>query len=96
MEAKIKGYRWIKSIQRLDPRYQILRYFDEVARKGGALENPLAAQAATFDLMRGFMKASAFTVWRPTSREAICKMMKGEVTGKGLDVKGKSAKKGIL
>jgi len=95
-DAKIKGYKWIKSIQRLDPRYQILRYFDEVARKGGALENPLAAQAATFDLMRGFMKASAFTVWRPTSREAICKMMKGEVTGKGLDVKGKSAKKGIL
>uniref|UniRef100_A0A7S3VCX3 Uncharacterized protein n=1 Tax=Chaetoceros debilis TaxID=122233 RepID=A0A7S3VCX3_9STRA len=91
-----KLFKWIKSIQRLDPRYQILRYFDEVARKGGALENPLAAQAATFDLMRGFMKASAFTVWRPTSREAICKMMKGEVTGKGLDVKGKSAKKGIL
>ena len=39
---------------------------------------------------------SAFSVWRPTSLEAIRKMMTGEGTGKGLDIKGKSAKRGRL
>ena len=32
-----------------------------------------------------------FTVWRPTSAEAIAKMMRGEGVGKGLEIKGKSA-----
>jgi len=38
---------------------------------------------------------AAFTVWCPTSREAKYQMMKGYVTGKGLDVKGKSARGGV-
>lgn len=37
-----------------------------------------------------------FTVWRPTSRDAIRLMMAGKATGKGLNVKGKSAKRGKL
>ena len=41
-------------------------------------------------------KASAFSGWRPTSNDAIRKMMTGEGTVKGLDIKGKSAKEGML
>lgn len=37
-----------------------------------------------------------FTVWRPTSFDAIKKMMVGEGVGKGLEIKGKSAKCGLL
>ena len=40
-----------------------------------------------------FNKANVFTVWRPTSDEAIKNMMLGIATGKGLDIKGKSAKR---
>ncbi len=91
-----KRYQWLISLKKIDPRYQILEYFDEVARKGGALEDPIGPPLHSFDLMRGFAKSASFTVWRPTSREAICRMMKGEATGKGLDIKGKSAKCGVL
>jgi len=34
-----------------------------------------------------------FAVYRPTSRDAIAKMLSGKAVGKGLNVKGKSAKK---
>jgi len=37
-----------------------------------------------------------FAVYRPTSRDAIAKMLSGTAVGKGLNVKGKSAKKGRL
>lgn len=37
-----------------------------------------------------------FVVYRPTSRDAIAKMLSGVAVGKGLNVKGKSAKKNIL
>lgn len=37
-----------------------------------------------------------FAVYRPTSRDAIAKMLAGVAVGKGLNVKGKSAKKGML
>lgn len=40
--------------------------------------------------------AAIFSVWRPTSADAIAKMMSGEGVGKGLEIKGKSAKKGDL
>jgi len=40
--------------------------------------------------------ASCFSVWRPTSREALRYMMLGSAVGKGLDIKGKSAKMGRL
>lgn len=50
-----------------------------------------------FTLMAGcFDQASVFTVWRPTSDEAIRKMMRGDAVGKGLDIKGKSALRGKL
>merc|ERR1711881_537958 len=44
----------------------------------------------------GFDSASIMTVWRPTSNDAMRKMMEGSGVGKGLDIKGKSAKKGLL
>eukprot|EP00929_Paragymnodinium_shiwhaense_P098622 TRINITY_DN600_c0_g3_i1.p1 TRINITY_DN600_c0_g3~~TRINITY_DN600_c0_g3_i1.p1 ORF type:complete len:836 (+),score=202.96 TRINITY_DN600_c0_g3_i1:169-2676(+) len=37
-----------------------------------------------------------FVVYRPTSRDAIAKMLNGNGVGKGLNVKGKSAKEGCL
>jgi len=37
-----------------------------------------------------------FVVYRPTSKDAIAKMLSGAAVGKGLNVKGKSAKKGVL
>ena len=39
---------------------------------------------------------SWFAVYRPTSSDAIAKMLAGDGVGKGLNVKGKSAKKGLL
>lgn len=59
------------------------------------MKDPLAPEP-NISLLKGFAKSAAFTVWRPTSNEAISAMMKGNVTGKGLDVKGKSAKCGKL
>eukprot|EP00930_Biecheleria_cincta_P095959 TRINITY_DN87843_c0_g1_i1.p1 TRINITY_DN87843_c0_g1~~TRINITY_DN87843_c0_g1_i1.p1 ORF type:complete len:798 (+),score=141.58 TRINITY_DN87843_c0_g1_i1:70-2463(+) len=37
-----------------------------------------------------------FAIYRPTSKDAIAKMLSGAAVGKGLNVKGKSAKKGVL
>jgi len=37
-----------------------------------------------------------FCVYRPTSRDAISKMLSGDAVGKGLNIKGKSAKGGRL
>lgn len=41
-------------------------------------------------------KSTWFVVYRPTSRDAISKMLNGGGVGKGLNVKGKSAKQGVL
>jgi len=41
-------------------------------------------------------ETSWFAVYRPTSKDAIAKMLSGSAVGKGLNVKGKSAKKGVL
>jgi len=40
--------------------------------------------------------ASVFTVWRPTSVDAIRRMIAGDAVGKGLEIKGKSAHSGVL
>lgn len=41
-------------------------------------------------------ETSWFAVYRPTSRDAIARMLRGEGVGKGFNVKGKSAKRGKL
>ncbi|GFH47816.1 hypothetical protein CTEN210_04292 [Chaetoceros tenuissimus] len=85
---------WMESFVKLDPRFQIHAYFTEVAREGGPLEDPLVS--APMSIIRAFRRGASFSVWRPTSNDAISLMMKGQATGKGLEVKGKSAKCGRL
>ena len=90
---------WLSSFRRLDPRYKILSFFQTVAEQGvdkvvraSSMKNLKEAPA----ILSWLNRASAFSVWRPTSRDAIHKMMSGEATGKGLEIKGKSAKCGCL
>jgi len=64
---------WLSSFYRCDPRWQIMRFFDEVAREGGDV--PVDERLAASPLPNLFDKASVFTVWRPTSNEAIKNMM---------------------
>eukprot|EP00956_Cyclotella_meneghiniana_P042373 scaffold248438_cov104-Cyclotella_meneghiniana.AAC.4 len=85
---------WLSSFYRCDPRWQILKFFNEVAREGGVANEE--ENVALSPLAQLFDKARVFTVWRPTSDEAIKNMMLGIATGKGLDIKGKSAKKGNI
>lgn len=94
IDRNIRLVNWVHSFLELDPRRQIHNYFTEVARVGGALANPLAD--APLHIIRGFRRTASFSVWRPTSPEAISLMMTGAATGKGLEVKGKSAKCGRL
>ena len=90
---------WLSSFRRLDPRYKILSFFQTVAEQGvdkvvraSSMKKLKEAPA----ILSWLNRASAFSVWRPTSRDAIHKMMSGEATGKGLEIKGKSAKCGCL
>ncbi|KAL3796628.1 hypothetical protein ACHAW5_004039 [Stephanodiscus triporus] len=85
---------WLSSFYRCDPRWQILKFFNEVAREGGDAQ--MDENLAASPLANLFCKANVFTVWRPTSNEAIKNMMLGIATGKGLDIKGKSAKRGNI
>ncbi|KAL3940840.1 MAG: hypothetical protein SGBAC_004690 [Bacillariaceae sp.] len=88
---------WARQFRRSDPRYQILNFFNDVAQEGAKNMDQLGANAHLVSpLLRAFYKSSVFTVWRPTSYDAIRRMMLSEGVGKGLDIKGKSAKKGRL
>jgi len=92
---------WAKSFYHLDPRYQINKLFNDVSRSGGnkVCEGGkliVAEEALVPIALKSFREASAFSVFRPTSNDAIRKLMLGEAVGKGLEVKGKSAKTGVL
>lgn len=90
---------WLKSLGRWDPRACIKSFFDDVARDGAdRIEEEGGFQPELLSplLFRYFQRSSVFSVWRPTSVDSIRKMMTGHGTGKGLDIKGKSAKKGKL
>ena len=113
-----RRYRWLSSFYRLDPRYQILTFFNDVSREGGnnigllqrtasqhmsllpkhsePQDSSLSRNPMLNEWTKVFNKASAFSVWRPTSLEAIRLLMEGKAVGKGLDVKGKSAKRGDM
>lgn len=98
MVEKIRVQEWMGSFRRMDPRYRILKYFDDVATLGtnrlrgsGRMDTNILCPA-----LRVFKMSSVFSVWRPTSKESIKKMILGHGTGKGLDIKGKSAKVGKL
>jgi len=91
---------WLISFRRLDPRYKINKFFNDVARGGATgIEEDISSISDGHKvpfLLKYFSRSAAFSVWRPTSNDAIRKMVTGEGAGKGLDVKGKSAKEGIL
>ena len=90
---------WLKSLGRWDPRACIKTFFDDVARDGADRieeEDGFQPELLSPLLFRYFQRSSVFSVWRPTSVDSIRKMMTGHGTGKGLDIKGKSAKKGKL
>jgi hypothetical protein len=88
---------WCRNFRRSDPRYQILNFFNDVAQEGAKnIDDSNFNPGMVSPLLRAFYISSVFTVWRPTSLDAIRRMMLGEGVGKGLDIKGKSAKKGRL
>ena len=90
-----------RSFYHLDPRWQILTFFNDLALKGtfnleeesGGIVRSSFKYQIPYQL-RIFNRVGVLSVWRPTSNEAIKYMMTGEGVGKGLDIKGKSAKKG--
>jgi len=88
---------WLSAFRRTDPRYKILRFFDDIAHEGANnVKHDEFRPEVVPSVLKPFYKASVFTVWRPTSYAAIRKMMTGEAVGKGLDIKGKSSKSGIF
>ncbi|KAL7539749.1 hypothetical protein ACHAXR_009571 [Thalassiosira sp. AJA248-18] len=92
-----KCQEWLKSLSRRDPRACIKMFFDDVARDGAdSIEHKEFQPELLSPLLSMFQRSSVFSVWRPTSMDSIRKMMTGQGTGKGLDIKGKSAKKGKL
>jgi Domain found in Dishevelled, Egl-10, and Pleckstrin (DEP) len=84
--------RWSFAFRKLDPRYQIMDFFTEVARTGtqpieaGLTRHSISLLDELRPLLRFFPLnlASVFTVWRPTSYDAIRKMMTGDAVGKGI------------
>jgi hypothetical protein len=89
--------KWTSEFRRSDPRYRILEFFTDVSQLGAdAIEEKGIDLLQIRPLLRFLFRASVFTVWRPTSYDAIKKMMLGQAVGKGLDIKGKSAKRGKL
>jgi hypothetical protein len=108
-ELKEKINEWLISFHRLDPRYKILTFFNQVASDGAdnfveeedwydlGRGNEKDPRSSTEELLNDIFNASSMlTVWRPTSNDAMRKMMEGSGVGKGLDIKGKSAQKGLL
>lgn len=89
---------WASTFRRLDPRYEIQHFFDSLGQDGAMSIESQDFVANELSLARMLLpsRAQFFTVWRPTSLHAIRRMMCGLAVGKGLDIKGKSAKRGKL
>ena len=88
---RLKKLQWARAFIDSDPRRQILEYFLPGDHNGprGLLrvkELPLPKMPTT----------TYFSVWRPTSMDAVRMLMAGDATGKSLNIKGKSAKQGII
>mmetsp|Transcript_31777 Transcript_31777/g.54200 ORF Transcript_31777/g.54200 Transcript_31777/m.54200 type:complete len:1194 (-) Transcript_31777:624-4205(-) len=80
---------WATSFCKLDPRWQIRKFFNDMSVFGTVLSDLTKSD-------HSHNGAAIFSVWRPTSADAIAKMMRGDGVGKGLEIKGKSAKRGGL
>lgn len=96
--TQAKCQEWLKSFRSRDPRHCIKIFFDDISRDGAdRIEEKNGFKPELLSpLLSMFQRSSVFSVWRPTSMDSIRKMMTGQGTGKGLDIKGKSAKKGKL
>lgn len=96
--TQAKCEEWLKSLCRRDPRACIKAFFDDVARDGAdnIEEEDCFRPEMSSPLLATMQRSSVFSVWRPTSVDSIRKMMTGQGIGKGLDIKGKSAKRGKL
>lgn len=75
-----------------DPRKLIADFYDKSDSRGPRGSLRLKGQEPDPNLGESIW----FAVYRPTSRDAIAKMLSATAVGKGLNVKGKSAKQGIL
>eukprot|EP00927_Polykrikos_kofoidii_P039723 TRINITY_DN34052_c0_g1_i1.p1 TRINITY_DN34052_c0_g1~~TRINITY_DN34052_c0_g1_i1.p1 ORF type:complete len:1293 (-),score=179.43 TRINITY_DN34052_c0_g1_i1:7-3885(-) len=77
-----------------DPRKLVADFYRKGDSRGpaGSLELAQSESAAKLESE----SSSWFAVFRPTSRDAIAKLLGGIAVGKGLNVKGKSAKKNRL
>ena len=101
-EEMVMGERvkeWAASFRRTDPRYMIMKFFNDIAISGASdIEdgNGVTRSELLSPLIGMFKRSGIFSVWRPTSIDAIRKMMLRRGTGKGLNIKGKSAKTGDL
>ena len=81
---------WTRSFLESDPRRHVAEYFkpgDERGPYGYLRAQGLRPKGASTEY---------FAVWRPTSLTAIRMLFDGSATGKGLNIKGKSAQKGPL
>jgi CRP-like cAMP-binding protein len=76
-----------------DPRKLIAGFYSQGDSRGPAGSLKLKGMEPEPDR---YGKSTWFVVYRPTSRDAIAKMLSGVAVGKGLNVKGKSSKQGIL
>ena len=95
-----KSISWIKSFAKSDPRWKIMRFFQNFVVEYDAKNFP---EFVFFEGLKHELKGEisrirprVFSVWRTTNMDAIRMMMTGKGTGKGLDIKGKSAIRGKL
>ena len=91
-EKRLGGLSELKAEQYLaDPRTLIANFYSKGDRKGPAGTRPRDAPPPPPP-----EQSSWFAVYRPCSRDSIAKMLGRVGTGKGLNIKGKSAKKNRL
>jgi CRP-like cAMP-binding protein len=71
-----------------DPRHTIANFFGQQGQSGHVESSKSPS--------KGNVSTHWFAVFRPTSRDSITKLVSRQGVGKGLNIKGKSAKKGAL
>jgi len=79
-----------------DPRKLIADFYQEGDANGPAGSMTQQSDNSPRKSLKESEKSQWFAVYRPTSRDAIAKMLSKTAVGKGLNVKGKSSKKGLL
>ena len=93
--ARLRIQRGLSMVMQSDPRRTICDFL-----RPGDSRGPLGYLKGKRLVRRSRMlepdDSSFFGIFRPTSVEALNMMMMGRATGKGLNIKGKSAKRGLL